>query len=341
MTIRKFIKINFLSLLVLTILFAEGEQKFAGLGEFILENGKTIENCKIGYRTIGQINQDSSNIIIYPTWFGGTSAQIKSLIVNNNFISTDKYCIIAIDALGNGISSSPSNSRNRDLPLFTIRDMVRTQYRLLTEELGFDHIFAIVGGSMGSFQSFEWLVSYPDFMEKSIPYVCTPKLSFPDKLWMQLQLEIINSVLEQGCSREHSEKILDIVSQMTARTTNYFMENYSSKDFAKYYAKFEPHISDRFTLENRASQLRAMLNFDITRHFGNSLDIAVDSIQAEVFMIVSETDQLVHPGLSKKIAAMADNIDVMVLNNNCGHLAVGCEIDRCKEAIADFLEAKE
>ena len=53
-----------------------GQQQFASLGDFKLENGETIRDCRIGYRTFGQLNGDKSNAVLFPTWFTGTSAQL-------------------------------------------------------------------------------------------------------------------------------------------------------------------------------------------------------------------------------------------------------------------------
>ena len=66
--------------------------------------------------------------------------------------------MIFVDAFGNGVSSSPSNSETQPgsrFPTITIRDMVRQQHRFLTEVLGIEHLLAVTGISMGGMQSFE------------------------------------------------------------------------------------------------------------------------------------------------------------------------------------------
>jgi len=326
-------------LIIATIFIFGGGQKFAYLGDFKLENGSVIKNCKIGYRTFGEINQDSSNIILYPTWFGGTSGHIKNLIENGHIVDSSRYFIIAVDAPANGVSTSPSNSKHQPgskFPEFTIHDMVQTQHQLLNN-LGFDHILGIVGGSMGSFQAFEWLVSYPNFIEKAVPYVCTPKLTAPDKLWIKFQRELVQLGLQDDCSKAQIQKILDIYSNMSGRTPQYFYENMEGNEFEQFYNKFKPRTDARFTLKNRASQIKAMLSHDITRNFDGSLKKASEFIKADILMIVSETDHLVNPSLSKKFAKISD-AEIMVLEDNCGHLGVGCALDTCTQAISDFLE---
>jgi|AP45_3_1055517.scaffolds.fasta_scaffold182318_2 homoserine O-acetyltransferase len=53
-------------------------------------------------------NADGSNAILFPTWFGGTSGQL--LGVWSPWIDTDRFFLVIVDALGNGVSTSPSNS---------------------------------------------------------------------------------------------------------------------------------------------------------------------------------------------------------------------------------------
>src|SRR6185295_19420393 len=53
-------------------------------------------------------------------------------------------------------------------PRFTVRDMVHSQHRLLTEELGVDSLFTVIGASMGGMQALQWAVSYPEFMRSVV-----------------------------------------------------------------------------------------------------------------------------------------------------------------------------
>ncbi len=96
-------------LVFFVLALAWGQQQFAYIGDFSLENGKTIDHCKIGYQVFGKLNEERSNAIVWPTWYGGSSTAISGLVGPGKFVDTNRYCLIAIDALGNGISSSPSH----------------------------------------------------------------------------------------------------------------------------------------------------------------------------------------------------------------------------------------
>lgn len=82
----------------------------AYLGDFVLESGKVLKDLTIGYRTHGTRNADGSNVILFPTWFNGQTDGVESYVVNKHpFVDQTKYFVIAVDAIGNGVSTSPSN----------------------------------------------------------------------------------------------------------------------------------------------------------------------------------------------------------------------------------------
>ncbi len=248
---------------ILPITFSQSVQQFAEIGNLDLVNGQTIGNCKIGYRTFGKLNNDSTNAIIFPTWFEGTTKDVGTLIQKYSFIDTAKYFVIAIDALGNGVSSSPSNYnvyKIKSFPEITIRDMVNSQYKLVTEIFGFKHLFAAVGGSLGGMQVLEWSVAYPDFIDKVVAYVTTPKLSSYELLWMNTQLDIIETNAKYGVSESETRKTLALLMAGLGRTPNYFVNKIKPNEFESYLKSFDKEYSQTFTLEDYHSQIKAISN---------------------------------------------------------------------------------
>src|SRR5438876_12251806 len=55
---------------------SEGAQQFAELGDFRLEDGSVIRDFRLGYRTLGKLNAEKSNAILWPSWLGGKSQDL-------------------------------------------------------------------------------------------------------------------------------------------------------------------------------------------------------------------------------------------------------------------------
>jgi homoserine O-acetyltransferase/O-succinyltransferase len=177
--------------LLVTPVFAQ-EQQFGDIGDLKLVSGEILSECRVGYRTFGRLNAEKSNVIVYPTWANGRTEQMGSM----EWLRDAGYFIIAVDALSNGVSSSPSNSRlqpRMKFPKITVRDMVESQHELLTRVLHLDHVKAVMGVSMGAMQTFQWVVSYPDFMDKGVPIVGSPRLAPYDLVHWRTQIDAIKN----------------------------------------------------------------------------------------------------------------------------------------------------
>ncbi len=317
-----------------SLLFSQTNLQLIDIGNLKLTSGEVLENCVMGFRTFGKLNEDKTNIIIYPTWFGGTSLEIGSLVGKHHFIDTTKYYIIALDALGNGISSSPSNYPN-EFPQITIRDMVNAEYKLLTEKLNIDHIFAAVGGSLGSMQVLEWAVAHPDFMDKIVAYVASPRMTTYDLLWMNTQLNMIESCQKCGMNEKEIKKILDMITAAMGRTPDYIVQNVKREKFSEYLSSFDKEPSKTFTLDDYVIQIKAMLKHNIYLDFNDSAEEAAKAIKAKLFIIVSKKDMMLQPSEALNLAELT-KARTLILDNNCGHLAVSCELERCSKEITDF-----
>src|SRR5277367_4691038 len=173
---------------------ADGAQQFAALGDLKLRSGAVIHDFRLGYRTFGQLNAAKSNAILWPTWLGGKTQELVQFIGPDTVVDSTKYFVVLVDAIGNGISTSPSNSKFQArlaFPEFTIRDMVESEHRLATEILHLTHLHAVMGISMGGMQTFEWATAYPDFMDVAIPIVGSPQSTAADMLLWTSQIDAL------------------------------------------------------------------------------------------------------------------------------------------------------
>jgi homoserine O-acetyltransferase/O-succinyltransferase len=148
-------------------------QRYA-MGDFKLESGDVIKDFAVSFVTHGTLNAAQSNAILMVTDIGGNHHRLDFLIGPGKALDTDKFFVICVDAIGNGLTTSPSNSTAQPrmkFPRFNIRDLVQSQYRLLTEHIAVKHVIAVVGASMGGMQALQWGVSYPDFADQLIAMV--------------------------------------------------------------------------------------------------------------------------------------------------------------------------
>ncbi|MCG3418223.1 alpha/beta fold hydrolase [Oceanobacillus jordanicus] len=140
------------------------------LGDVTLQSGVILPNAFLAYKTYGTLNEKKDNVILYPTAFGDQHVNNEWLIGEEMALDPQKYFIIVPNLLGNGLSSSPSNTPEPfdkgNFPQVTIYDNIQLQYRLVTEKFDIKKISLVVGWSLGGLQSFQWGAIYPDMVER-------------------------------------------------------------------------------------------------------------------------------------------------------------------------------
>lgn len=144
------------------------------LGDFKLESGESIKDFSLSYVTHGTLNANKSNAVLMVTAIGGNHHRIDYLIGPGRALDPSKYFIICTDAIGNGLTTSPSNSKAQPrmlFPKFSMRDMVNSQQRLVSEKFGINKLVTVVGASMGGMQALQWAVSYPAMVESTVPII--------------------------------------------------------------------------------------------------------------------------------------------------------------------------
>ena len=313
---------------LLIIRAADGDQQFVTLGDFTLGSGEAIRDCKIGYRTFGQLNETKSNAILWPTWFGGRTQDLLTFVGAGKVIDPSRFFVVLVDALGNGVSSSPSNG-SKPFPRFTPRDMVNSQHALLTGHLGIQHLHAVVGISMGGMQTFEWITAYPNFMDRAVPIIGSPKLATPDLLLWGGQLGVIElAESSPGADQLAAMRVVMSMHQFALTTPEYRAAQTPSADWGKYKKTFEAGAGERVSAADWASQLRAMMA---------TMAGPPESVKAKLLVVVATQDHMVNPAPAIEFAERI-YAPILRLEGNCGHLATGCESAKFTAAVRRFLE---
>lgn len=311
-------------------------QQFFAIRNLKLQSGQTIPECRIGFRTFGTLNADESNAILFPTWFTGTSAALAGSFGPGKLIDTSRFFVIAVDALANGVSCSPTNVAS-SFPQVTIADMVHTQYRLVTEHFRLRHLYAVAGISMGGMQTFEWMVSYPGFFDRAVPIIGSPKLTSTDLLLWHAQLTAIEDAQKQGVDPRMVMPAVAAMHNFALFTPEYRARKTPAEEFESFKTDLNAAVARDLDPRDRACQLRAMMSQDVFRNFGGSMEKAGASVRARVLVIVATQDHMVNPIPALDWARVA-GFQVLKLDGDCGHMATSCESGRVSEAVGNFLK---
>ncbi|HEX5412099.1 MAG TPA: alpha/beta fold hydrolase [Terriglobia bacterium] len=318
--------------------------KYASLGTFQLENGQAIQNLRIAYRTFGTLDSGKSNAVVFPTWFTGTTKDLVQYVGPGKMVDSSRYYVILVDALGDGNSSSPSNSKlqpRMKFPEFNIRDMVKSEHALLTRALGLSHVHAVMGISMGGMQTFQWMVSYPGFMDEAIPIVGSPRLTSYDLLLWTAELHAIQSAADWNHGKYTSPPVeaMDTVADihtLNLTTPAYLASHTSRAEFPKFIADKQKATMEGFDANNWIRQLQAMVADDVSKPFGGSMEKAAAAVRAKVLVVPSLQDHMVNPQPALEFAKLI-HARVLKLTSDCGHIATGCELSKLEQGVNAFL----
>jgi homoserine O-acetyltransferase len=341
--LRMRIRALFLGIVLLSLpsfIFSQtGDQQFADLGTCALENGQSIQGCRIGYRTFGSLNAQRSNVVVVTTWFLGNSEQASQAFIGSySFIDPAKFYIVAIDAFGDGVSSSPSNSTEQPrmkFPVFSIRDMVNAQHRFLTEKLNLTHVHAVFGGSMGGMQALQWAFAYPDYMDRVVAIVPTPRMTSYDLLLWHSELNAIQSDVEwrggDYTGRPLIKTVVDI-HKLHLQTPTKIVRDTAPNTYPKFAEADEQ--SFHFDPNDEIRQLQAMMQQDVAP--GKSIAEMVKVLKPKTLIVVAQQDIMVNPAPATDLAKAA-HADLIELTSDCGHLSPGCEAGKVNPAVRAFL----
>lgn len=335
---------------------AEGDHRVFELGDFTFESGTELPNTRLSYVIHGKLNVDKSNAILVPSAYGGDHHTSDFLIGPGKSLDPDKYFIVATDMFSNGLSSSPSNTPapfdGPRFPNVSIRDNVRAGYKLLTEEFEIDHLFAVVGFSMGAQQAFQWAVSHPDYMTNIVPY-CGSAKEYPHGI---VRLEGWKSAIMADAAFNGGDYTEPPVVGLRAGGIHWAawgmsQEWYRQEIYKQHgYENLEDFLESRWTwpLRADANNLIAMAvtwqNNDVgdTPGFGGNHEDALRSIKARVLYLACETDMYFPLESLRYESTFLNDVEFVVIPTLWGHVAGGGSNDEdsafIDARIKEFLE---
>jgi len=322
-------------------------QRFA-IGDMPLESGETLRDAFVSYVVHGDPAQLAAGSgILACTAIGSTHHRLDFLIGPGNALDTDRHCIVVADALGNGLSSSPSNSAAQPgaaFPRITMHDMVESQRRLL-EHLNVGRLKAVVGASMGGMQALQWAVSEPRRMERAVAMTPMARTA----RWSQLVNEMSRRALfaDAECTqprpRGEAMRLFAPLSQLLMPRTPEALEAFGSQqalldEISRLEREGAEHGPDAFDWR---CQSRAYDAHDVgtTRGFDGDTERALASIEAEVLIAAPLSDLYNPPFAAREAARSIRRVQVVELPGHDGHRSASGVSTLSTEALRDAIRA--
>ncbi|MBQ0744121.1 MAG: alpha/beta fold hydrolase [Pseudomonas sp.] len=173
----------------------QGLEQIIQLGNMPLQSGDILRDAWLSYVQIGELNAAGDNLILIPTYYGGTHEGVLPLIGAQSPLDPDRYCIVIPNLIGNGRSISPSNAPNNQarghFPHVSLYDNVRAQKRLLEKRFADASLALVMGWSMGGMQALQWGCLYPQQV-KRVMSICATARCWPHN---QVFLEGVKAAL--------------------------------------------------------------------------------------------------------------------------------------------------
>ncbi|WP_321350295.1 alpha/beta fold hydrolase [Halopseudomonas oceani] len=208
-------------------------KKQFSVGDWPLQSGDILRDAHLCYLQVGQLNAHHDNLVILPTYYGGTHAGNLPLIGADGPLDPERYCILIPNLLGNGQSSSPSNAhhsqRGPNFPKVSLYDNVALQHRLVEEHFAGAEVALVAGWSMGGMQALQWGCLYPDQV-KRVASICATARCWPHN---QVFLEGVKAALTCDAAWEHGRYIKPPVRGLKAFGRVYAGWAYSQAFFRK------------------------------------------------------------------------------------------------------------
>jgi homoserine O-acetyltransferase len=171
---------------------------------FVFQNGATLPDVRIRYRTIGTPTRDASgrirNAVLVLHGSSGDAGQVlaasfsEPLMGPGGPLDAKRHYLIFPDNIGNGGSTKPSDGLRAKFPNYGYRDMVELQRRLVLEHLGIERLRLIIGISMGAMHAWMWGVTHPNAMEGLVPIAALPTaITGRNLLWRVILTQAIRN----------------------------------------------------------------------------------------------------------------------------------------------------
>jgi homoserine O-acetyltransferase/O-succinyltransferase len=351
-------------------------------GPLPLDGGGSLAPVELGYETYGALNAEASNAILIchaltgdqfvasPHPITGKPGWWARMVGPGKPIDTDRFCVIAVNAIGGCMGSSGPETAGPDgkplgmrFPVITVSDMARSQ-ALLMDHLGIARLHAVVGGSMGGMQALAWAAHFPDRVAAALVIASTAKHSAQNIAFHEVGRQAImadpnwrgGDYYDDGKAPDAGLAVARMAAHITYLSeqglTEKFgrrLQNRDAKTFG-FDADFQVEsylrhqglsFTDRFDANSYLYITRAIDYFDLAEEFGGQLAHAFRGSATRFCLVSFDTDWLYPTAESKAIAhalnAAGAAVSFVELASPYGHDAFFLEDPALDRVVAGFL----
>jgi homoserine O-acetyltransferase len=359
--------------------------RFAADEPLALDSGRQLTGLQVAYQTYGELNKEKSNVVLVchaltgdqhvanthpvtgkPGWW-------ERMVGPGKPIDTRRYFVICPNVLGGCMGTTGPASTNPatgqpyglDLPVLTIRDMVRAQAMLL-DRLGIEKILCVTGGSMGGMQVLQWAVSYPERVLSAIPIAAGARHSSQNIAFHEVGRQAVmadpdwqgGKYLSHGTSPRKGLAVARMAGHITYMSDQAlhrkFGRNLQDRDARTFTFdadfQIESYIRhqgstfvDRFDANSYLYVTRAMDYFDIAADFGGRLANAFLGSKTR-FCVISFTSDWLFPtsesrAVVKALNAGGASVSFVEIATSGGHDSFLLEEPELDSTIRGFIAA--
>ncbi|CAN5755533.1 homoserine O-acetyltransferase [soil metagenome] len=329
--------------------------------DFKLENGTVMPEVTIAYETYGSLAPDGRNAVLLTHGYtssqhmagrsgeNGAEGSWDGLVGPGKAIDTDRLFVVSSNMLGSSYGSTNPSFANPatgkpygpDFPDISLVDIVSAQKALL-DSLGVKHLVAVAGPSFGGYQTFQWGVTYPAFMEGLVAVVSAPKGSGGEASVKALVDTLAKDPHWNGGRYYDKGGITPTLTAMRVATLRrYGIEEQLAAKFPDKEAR-EAEITKRaeswskvFDGNSLVVLRKAAVRFDAEK------DMA--KIKAKVLYVLSRTDKLfppaIAPGVIDRLKAAGVDADYFEIDSDFGHSASGLDAAKWAPRLTAFMAA--
>ncbi|MGH9897223.1 MAG: homoserine O-acetyltransferase MetX, partial [Pyrinomonadaceae bacterium] len=290
---------------------------------FRLFFGGQLSALTLRYTTYGKLNKQRDNGVLVCHALSGSSRVAEwwpKLFEVGRPFDPERYFVICVNTPGScygstgPLSINPQTDRRygKDFPLISIRDIVRTQAKVL-DMLGIERLHSIIGGSIGGMQALQFAIDYPERVSRSISIAATPlsamglalnhlqrQAIYNDSRWLNGYYDPQKQPLD-GLALARSiamctYKSAELFAERFARRPNRNVEDPTKSLDDRFcvagYLDYQGQLfTKRFDANSYLIMTKAMDNFDLSHGF-NSEQEAIRRIKAQCVLIGISSDWL-------------------------------------------------